>query len=633
MTKENNKVDINKHEMDIGTLKKQNVNDLLSIKELYSKLEELGEKITQFKYIDNTLVKKLKKEYENLKKIILDENIQVQLDNKIDEFNLKLTHDIETINSQLTHDIETINSQLTNDIETINEKLTNDIGTINSQLVSIAIQIMPTMSTSEIQNLLNTYNNFLWNSGTYNINPIFLKSNQYHRFAPNVILQAKPGFLTNDCLLNLIGISNVVIDFNNAKLNMNFAEYTTGEWRHCLNLKGVSNVNIKNVYCYGAGGDGIYIGTNGDGKYSENVNFDNINIDKCRRQGISIVSVSRCYINNAYISNIKGTPPAFGIDIEPNNPLDKIEGVVLSNINTFNCDGGGIAFCLDKISHSGSYTDNINNIIDVKINNYTSDGDFFGLSFYPNYYKVNGNIEINKIKVINSKQNGIYSCEWYSSLTPNVKINDLLIQNCNTSNNSSQTLGSGIVHFSPVGKKTEDIGNITFNNVSIIDTRTTKQMKNGVFSYNNTKSKGVFIELNNIYVDGVLNNLISVDGSLKNKNDNDIVKVCTTNTAIVGNLDYKTVYTNIGAASDVQISLALKNVGETVDIEVGEDGKYIKTYANPNTGIIVTKNGDVTGAGVYYQSNKVGSRIKIKKVSANKYVVLNECGFWEKSKV
>ena len=81
MTKENNKVDINKHEMDIDTLKKQNVNDLLSIKELYKRIEELGEKITQVKYIDNTLVKKIKKEYENLNKIILDENIQVQLDN------------------------------------------------------------------------------------------------------------------------------------------------------------------------------------------------------------------------------------------------------------------------------------------------------------------------------------------------------------------------------------------------------------------------------------------------------------------------------------------------------------------------------------------------------------------------
>ena len=123
MTKENNKVDINKHEMDIDTLKKQNVNDLLSLKELYSKLEELGEKITKIKYIDNTLVKKLKKEYENLNKIILDENIQVQLDNKIDDFNLKLTHDIETINEKLTNDIEPINEKLTNDIESINSQI------------------------------------------------------------------------------------------------------------------------------------------------------------------------------------------------------------------------------------------------------------------------------------------------------------------------------------------------------------------------------------------------------------------------------------------------------------------------------------------------------------------------------
>ena len=93
MPKENNKMQV-----DIDTLKKQNVNDLLSIKELYSKLEELGEKITQVKYIDNTLVKKLKKEYENLKKIILDENVQ-----------LKLTNDIETINSHLDNNVQQIN--------------------------------------------------------------------------------------------------------------------------------------------------------------------------------------------------------------------------------------------------------------------------------------------------------------------------------------------------------------------------------------------------------------------------------------------------------------------------------------------------------------------------------------------
>ena len=99
MSNENNKMQV-----DIDNLFKQNVNDLSAIKELYRRIEEIGEKITQIKYIDNTLVKKLKKEYENLKKIILDENVQT-----------KLADDIKTINSQqvkLTNDIESINSQL-----------------------------------------------------------------------------------------------------------------------------------------------------------------------------------------------------------------------------------------------------------------------------------------------------------------------------------------------------------------------------------------------------------------------------------------------------------------------------------------------------------------------------------------
>ena len=104
MPKENNKMQV-----DIENLFKQNVNDLLSIKELYKRIEELGEKISQIKYIDNTLIKKLKKEYERLKEVNFDVDLQI-----------KLTNDIETINEKLNNDIETINEKLNNDIETIN---------------------------------------------------------------------------------------------------------------------------------------------------------------------------------------------------------------------------------------------------------------------------------------------------------------------------------------------------------------------------------------------------------------------------------------------------------------------------------------------------------------------------------
>ena len=84
-------IDINKHEVDIENLFKQNELDLCSIKELYRKLEEMEKKISQIKYIDTTLVNKLKKDYESLKRILLDENIQLSLINDINDLNNKIT--------------------------------------------------------------------------------------------------------------------------------------------------------------------------------------------------------------------------------------------------------------------------------------------------------------------------------------------------------------------------------------------------------------------------------------------------------------------------------------------------------------------------------------------------------------
>ena len=83
-------IDINKHEVDIDTLFKQNENDLVSIKELYRKLKELEKKISQIKYIDSNLADKLKKDYEKLKGVILDENIQAKLTNDINDIKSRL---------------------------------------------------------------------------------------------------------------------------------------------------------------------------------------------------------------------------------------------------------------------------------------------------------------------------------------------------------------------------------------------------------------------------------------------------------------------------------------------------------------------------------------------------------------
>ena len=70
--------EINKMQVDIENLFKQNELDLCSIKELYRKIEELEKKISQIEYINSTLVDKLKKDYEKFKNEILNENIQAK---------------------------------------------------------------------------------------------------------------------------------------------------------------------------------------------------------------------------------------------------------------------------------------------------------------------------------------------------------------------------------------------------------------------------------------------------------------------------------------------------------------------------------------------------------------------------
>ena len=134
----------NKMQVDIENLFKQNVNDLSAIKELYRKLEGMENKISQLKYIDSQLANKLKKEYENLKKIILDENIQVQLDAKIN--NLKSN------NVSLQNEIVDIKDNV-NDIDSqMNSKTNNLQGQINNL-------VLDAQKTQEV-----LYNNLFYNS-------------------------------------------------------------------------------------------------------------------------------------------------------------------------------------------------------------------------------------------------------------------------------------------------------------------------------------------------------------------------------------------------------------------------------------------------------------------------------------
>ena len=134
--------DINSQQVDIENLFKQNANDLASIKELYRKLKEIEEKISQIKYIDTKLADKLKKdfqkikqEYNSLKKVIIDENVQITLLNDIDLINSQIEtkankNEVQNIQTELNNNINAIDLQIEtkankNEVQKVQQQVNN----------------------------------------------------------------------------------------------------------------------------------------------------------------------------------------------------------------------------------------------------------------------------------------------------------------------------------------------------------------------------------------------------------------------------------------------------------------------------------------------------------------------------
>ena len=227
MSNENNKIQI-----DIENLFKQNVNDLSAIKELYRKLKEVEERITQIKYIDSTLANKLKKEYEKLKKIILDENVQAKLANDIESINTKLTNDIESINSQL----DTIKSYKVSvkDYGAIGDGVTDDTQAIVKAIEFCSLNIFANNIKPCLYFPIGNYKI----TNDLNISNISLniEMDGYLLFNNNV----KHGFVLNKC-------KNIELDLKIKGDNMSINDFVlSDDW--AVFVEGLS-VGVKLIGC------------------------------------------------------------------------------------------------------------------------------------------------------------------------------------------------------------------------------------------------------------------------------------------------------------------------------------------------------------------------------------------------
>ena len=127
----------------------------------------------------------------------------------------------------------------------------------------------------------------------YHVEPLEIPSNSRIIVNAGAIVQSTPGYKPFDRLLNIVNVRNVTITGTPGKsvFRMLKAEYTSSEYRHCVDIEGSSDIRIEGIAANDSGGDGLYIGAGKRG-FSDHVTVRDSTFDNNRRQALSIVSGS-----------------------------------------------------------------------------------------------------------------------------------------------------------------------------------------------------------------------------------------------------------------------------------------------------------------------------------------------------
>jgi len=163
-------------------------------------------------------------------------------------------------------------------------------------------------------------------------------------FADGVVVRAKPGAMTgkSDCLFSVHNASNVVIrGEGRARLVMNRSDYLDAsryrhsEHRHLVSLRGVDNVEVRNLSLEESGGDGVYL------LHAHHVVLDGLVCRGHVRQGTSLIDGGDIKIRNCVFSETKGALPECGMDIEPARTTFSVGKVEVEDCHfcSNNCSG------------------------------------------------------------------------------------------------------------------------------------------------------------------------------------------------------------------------------------------------------------------------------------------------------
>ena len=289
-------------------------------------------------------------------------------------------------------------------------------------------------------------------SGPWNTLTLHMRSGVEFVLEPGVELVAKRGEFKGlrDYLFLVDGVTNAVIRggegsaFRMWKADYQGPDYAHGEWRYALKITRSANILVEGLRLCDSGGDGI-------GVSGKNITIRKCVCDNNHRQGISVFSVENLLIEDTVLSNTKGTPPAAGIDFEPDRNHWLMSNVMMRNCLLENNTGSGIEIYLARLESDSEP-------ISMRFENCRMVGNSSSMVIDPGprgHNHVGGKIEVKGCSFISPNRNGI-SIRHKTDEAFDVSFSDCVISNAPTA--VALTVGGNDMSGPPDGI---DFGNLT----------------------------------------------------------------------------------------------------------------------------------------------------------------------------
>jgi hypothetical protein len=323
---------------------------------------------------------------------------------------------------------------------------------------------------------------------TYNVRPLTIPSNAKIFLDAGVTIQATSGYSSSQRMITIADASNVSITGvpGSSTFQMRKSEYTSGEYRHCLDIEGANNVTVTGIACNNSGGDGLYIGEGRQG-FSSNVTVSQSTFDNNRRQGFSLISGKNILIDSCTFSNTNGTAPEAGIDIEPNSTSNVLQNIVFTNNKSTGNHGDGFMVSIFNLNYSSAP-------ISITMSNHTTSGNAGSGYFATNEHDdgvqgVPGTITIQNSASINDAQYGAVA-SFYDAGSAALKVQNISIANPNSSGSTYDGAAIGVKRG---GGDSSLMGGVTFTGISITSNNGKLQHYFTVEDYSNAGVRAVYI--------------------------------------------------------------------------------------------------------------------------------------------